>query len=135
MTFLETTTARQYNKLVRVQRRCLRRCLPENVYVDKKEIYNATGINRLGDRANAHLLKVMYKRTQIDTYLDVNEGRTRLHDAPVLYVPFPNNELFRKSPVLRGSSPWNNLTPDERNVPTFASFKDMLKNKLCQILS
>ena len=128
--FLETTTARQYDRLVKLQRRCLRRCLPENIKVDNNEVYNITGINRLKDRADSHLLKLMYKRAQKDQYLDNTQGRTRLYDGPVLIIPFPNNETFRKSVIFRGATLWNNLLPDERNSPTFESFKSMLKDKL-----
>ena len=111
--FLETTTVRPYNRLVTLQGRCLRRCLPDKVRVDRKNIYNVTGINRLKDRSEAHLLKMMYKRTKTDTYFEPREGRTRLHDGPVLHVPFPNNETYMKSIIFRGSNLWNKLTPDE----------------------
>ena len=110
------------------------RCLPENVQVDRDDIYSTTGINRLHDRAETHLLKIMYKRAHSEVYLDPVEVRTRLHDGPVLLVPFPNNKSFRKSVIFRGSSAWNNLTPDERNIPTFDCFKNMLKNKLTGLL-
>ena len=132
--FLETTTVRQYNRLINLQRRCLRRCLPENIKVNRNQIYNLTGVNRLKDRADSHLLKMMYIRSRNNAYLDQKEGRTRLHDGPVLHVPFPNNETYRKSIMFRGSSLWNSLSPNERNIPTFDSFKLMLKGKLTQIL-
>ena len=61
---------------------------------------------------------------------DDDEVRTRLHDAPVLYVPFPNNETYKKSIMYRGSTAWNLLPPDECNIATFDSFKSMLKVKL-----
>ena len=103
--FLENTTAKQYDKLTRLQKRCLRRCLPDNQKIDRDEIYNITGINKLQDRANAHLLKLMYKSAQAMPYLEERERRTRLHDGPVLYTPFPNNETFRKSPIFKGDHP------------------------------
>ena len=88
--FLEITHARQYDALVRLQRRCLRRCLPENVRVDRNNIYSITGINTLRDRAEVHLLKIMYKRAQDEAYLDPVDVRTRFRDGPVLRTPFPN---------------------------------------------
>ena len=134
--FLETTyiytTARQYNKLVTLERRCLGRCLPENMRVDQREIYNITGRNKLKDRAESYLLKLMYKRTDNEQYVDQTEGKTRLHDAPVLLIPFPNNETFRKSITFRGASLWNNLPAQERNTPTFDRFKNLLKQKLVE---
>ena len=133
--FLETTTARQYDRLVKLQRRCLRRCLPENRKVGNDNIYNITGVNKLQDRAEVHLLKMMYKRAQNESYLENPQRETRLHDGPVLHVPFPNNETARKSIVFRGASLWNKLTPDERNVRTFDSFKSMLKRNLAELLT
>ena len=133
--FLETTTARQYDRLEKLQRRCLRRCLPDDVKIGNNGIYNVTGVNKLKDRAEVHLLKMMYKRAQNDHYLDDPQRITRLHDGPVLYIPFPNNETCRKSVVFRGSTLWNGLTPNERNTPTFDRFKSMLKEKLRQLLN
>ena len=72
----------------------------------------------------------MYKRTQNNLYLDPTHGRARLYDGPVLNIPFRNNETFRKSVIFRGATLWNNLTPVERDIPTFDCFKSMLKNKL-----
>ena len=133
--FLETTTAKQYDKLARLQRRCLRRCLPDNIKVNRNEIYRVTGVNKIGDRADTHLLKLMYKRAQTDSYLDETEGRTRLHDGPVLKIPFPNNEIFRKSIIFRGSTLWNSLPADTRNIPTFECFKTKMKDNLATKLN
>ena len=33
-----------------------------------------------------------YNNIFLERYLDLEGGRTRLHDAPVLTIPFPNNE-------------------------------------------
>ena len=128
--FLETTTVKQYDKLMRLQRRCLRRCLPENVRADRNEIHRITGINKLEDRANCHLLKLMYKRAQNNLYLDNTQGVTRLYDGPVLQIPFPNNETYKKSIIFRGSTLWNNLPSNIRNIPTFECFKSKLKEDL-----
>ena len=37
--------------------------------------------------AEAHLLKMMYKRVQNESYLDDPQRETRLQDGPVLHVP------------------------------------------------
>ena len=133
--FLETTTFKQYDKLARLQRRCLKRCLPENMEVNRNNIFQSAGINKLCDRADTHLLKLMYKRAQNDLYLDHTEGRTRLHDAPVLDIPFPNNELFKKSIIFQGATAWNALPPHIRNIPTFECFKTKMKEHLSEILN
>ena len=136
--FLENANYGQYDRLVRLQNRCLRRCLPENFKINKDDVYSRTGVNKLNQWADVHLLKLMYKRAQDDVYLNTDEGRTRLHDAPVLDIPFPNNETYKKSIIFRGSSAWNSLptidcnfpTLDRFNFPTLDSFKSMLKRKL-----
>ena len=71
--FLENTHVRLKTKLINLQRRCLRRCLPENRKYGKDEIHTVSGINTLHDRANTHLLKNMYKRAQDerDAWIDV----------------------------------------------------------------
>ena len=94
------------------------------------EVYNQTGVNKLCQRAQAHLLKLMYKRAQDNLYINHEEGRTRQFDAPVLKVPFLNNETYKKSIVHRGSTVWNSLPSEEQNIPTFDSFKLLLKKKL-----
>ena len=129
--FLETTTFKQYDKLMRLQRRCLRRCLPENVKINRNDIYNTAGINR----AESHLLKLMYNRAQNPLYRDNTQDRTRLHDGPVLIIPFPNNETFRKSIVFRGSTLWNNLPAETRYIPTFECFKSKMKKRLQEKLT
>ena len=72
----------------------------------------------------------MYKRTRDPLYVNMEDGRTRLHDAPLLNDPFPNNEAYKKSIIHRGSTAWNSLSVEERNTPTFDTFKSMLKGKL-----
>ena len=68
----------------------------------------------------------MYKRTQNNLYLDPTQGRARLYYGPVLNIPFPNNETFRKSVLFHGAPLWNNVTPVKRNIPMFDCFKSML---------
>ena len=87
------TIGRQNDKLVRLQRHCLRRCLPENVKVDRNEIYQTVAVDRLKDRADSHLLKLMYKRAQNVLSRDNTQGRTRLYDGLLLSSHFPTMKL------------------------------------------
>ena len=100
--------------------------------MDRDEVYDAVSVNKLRQRAKAHLLKLMYKRAQNDIFLNQEEARIRLHDAPVLLVPFPNNETYKKSIIFMGSNAWNSPSPDERNIPTSEGFKSMLRRKLSE---
>ena len=115
---------------MRLQCGCLRRCLPEHVKIDREDVYELVGINKLHQQAKVHILKLMYKRAHNDMYVAQEDIRTRLHDAPVRFVPFRNNETYKKSVVFRGSNAWNDLTPEDCNIPTFEGFKSMLKLKL-----
>ena len=45
--FLENSTYRKYDRLVLLQRRCLRRCLPENIEMHRDQIHELTGVNKL----------------------------------------------------------------------------------------
>ena len=90
-------------------------------------MYRYTGVNKCSDRAETHLLKVMYRRAQNEKYLSEVNRRTRLQAAKTLFVPFPVNEAFKKSPIYKGSTLWNSLSPETRNVPTFKAFKTCMK--------
>ena len=89
-----------------------------------------TGVNSLKDRAESHLLEIMYKRSRLPDYLNNDPRPTRDFDGPVLDVPFPNNEIFKKSVLYRGSTLWNNTSRLDRNIATFYSYKIKLKQNL-----
>ena len=93
-------------------------------------MYTQTGINKLCQRAHVHLLKHKYKRVHDNAYVNADVGRTRLYDVPVLNVPIPNNETYRKGIIYRASTAWNSLPADKRKIAMFDSFKSMLKKKL-----
>ena len=130
--FLESAPARLKSRLINLQRFCLRGCLPRNRAYHKSEIYRTTGVNKLSDRADSHLLKIMYRRAQNEKYLSEVNQRTLMQAGKTLFVPFPVNEAFKKSPVYKGSSMWNSLTPEIRNVPTFNAFKTCMKKRLLE---
>ena len=63
-------------------------------------------------------------------YVDVPNIPLRRYDAPILYVPFPNNEPFRRSILYQGGTAWNALPVDERAIETQTKFKIFQKHKL-----
>ena len=93
------------------------------------ELHILTGVNSLKDRVESHLLKIMYKRSRLTDYLNNDPRPTRAFDGPILDVPFPNNELFKKSVLYRGSTLWNDTNPLDRNIATFLSYKTKLKKR------
>ena len=131
--FLEATTARLKTRLENLQRYCLRSCLPRNRAYHKSEIYRYTGVNRLPERTECHLLKLMYRRSQKEKYLSVPNRHTRQHEGKTLTVPFPVNESLKKSQIFKGSNTWNNLT-EIRNIPSFKAFKNCMKKRMLENL-
>ena len=87
--FNSTSTSYYQSKLIKLQQRCLRNCLPATKKYEKLELHILTGD-----------------------------------------VPFPNNELFKKSVLYRGSTIWNDTNPLDRNIATFLSYKTKLKKDL-----
>ena len=132
--FLDVTSARLQTRLVNLQRYYLRSCLPRNRAYHKSEIYRCTVVNKLYDRSETHLLKLMYRRAQNEQYLTAVNRQTRLHDARALRVAFPVNESYKKSPMYRGSNAWNNLPPEVRNEPSFSAFKKYMKKRMLEKL-
>ena len=64
-------TANQHSisKLKSLQKRCLRSCIPNNIVIDSEQLFTLTGVSRLLDRSEAHLLNLMYKRAHTPRYL------------------------------------------------------------------
>ena len=94
--FNSTSTSYYQNKLIKLQQRCLRNCLLATRKYEKLELHILTGVNSLKDRAESHLLKIMYKRSRLTDYLNNDPRPTRAFDGPILDVPFPSNELLKK---------------------------------------
>ena len=128
--FNSTSTSYYQNKLIKLHQRCLRNCLPATRKYEKLELHILTGVNSLKDRAKNHLLKIMYKRSRLTYYLNNDPRPTRAFNGPILDVPFPNNELLKKSVLYRGSTFWNDTNPLDRNIATFHSYKIKLKKDL-----
>ena len=120
--FNNTSTSYYQSKLIKLQQRCLRNCLPATRKYEKLELHILTGVNSLKDRAESYLLKIMYKRSRLMDYLNNDSQPTRAFDGPILDVPFPNNELLKKSVLYRGSTLWNDTNPLDRNIATFHSY-------------
>ena len=86
--FNSTSTSYYQSKLIKLQQRCLRNCLPATRKYEKLELHILTGVNSLKDRAESHLLKIMYKRSRLTDYINNDPRPTRAFDGPSLDVPF-----------------------------------------------
>ena len=58
--FYVTANQHSISKLKSLQKRCLRSCIPNNIVIDSEQLFTITGVNKLLDRSEAHLLNLMY---------------------------------------------------------------------------
>ena len=69
----------------------------------------------------------MYKRKDDSTYLDQRKLQTRAYQEPKFDVPNFNLTQFKNSTSYEGSSLWNELQTDLKNIPTYSAFKNKTK--------
>ena len=126
------TIANNFNKLRRLQNRCLKICLGSDRRFSTDRAHQLTSTPILEDRRKAHILNFMYIRSKHSHRLNIREIRTRAHDAPLFLVDIPRCEAFKRSIGHFGAVQWNHLNPDPRNIDSYLVFKflrrkDMLK--------
>ena len=78
-------------------------------------------------RLNSHILNVMYKRQDVDKYLDKRELPTRAHQYTKFLVPAFNITQFKNSLLYNGAVMWNQLPNDLKQVDTYTAFKEKTK--------
>ena len=69
----------------------------------------------------------MYKRKENPVYLDQKNLQTRAYQAPKFIVPNFNIIQFKNSILYKGSSMWNELHNETKNIPTYLAFKEKTK--------
>ena len=114
-------------KLQTLQNKCIRICMCKERRFDTNRAHKQSNIPFLSDRRKAHVCNFMYKRMSKPGLLNKREIRTRAHDAPLFNVPIPRCEAFKRSVSFHGSSAWNNLNIDVRNIDNYLSFKHKQK--------
>ena len=73
------------------------------------------------------MVNFMYKRKDKSSYLDQRNLQTRAYQAPKFIVPNFNLTQFKSSILYKGSSLWNELQTETKNIPTFSAFKNRTK--------
>ena len=81
----------------------------------------------LDKRRNAYILNFMFKRKEHEIYLDNRNLQTRAFQAPTFIVPNYNIKQFTNSLLYKGSTLWNQLPNDVKNIDTFLAFKNKIK--------
>ena len=81
----------------------------------------------LEQRRNAHILNFMFKRKDQENYLDNRVLPTGAFQAPKFIIPKYDIKQFTQSLVYKGSSLWNQLPNDIKNINTFLAFRNKTK--------
>ena len=69
----------------------------------------------------------MFKRQDIDMYLDKRDLSTRAHQYTKFLVPIFQLTQFKNSILYKGANMWNSLPNDLKQIDTFSAFKDKTK--------
>ena len=123
------------DKLQTLQNKCLKICMGKDRRFNTERVHKLAKVPFLSDRRNAHLLNFMYGRKGNRALLNTREMRTRAHDAPLFNVPVPRCEAFKRSISYFGSTEWNNLGPDIRNIDRYLTFKYKQKEAMLHPLN
>ena len=111
------------DKLQTLQNKCLRICMGRDRRFDTGRAHKLANTPFLKDRREAHVCNFMFKRKNNTKLLNRREIRTRTHDAPLFTIHVPRCEAFKRSVGFHGSSTWNNLKVDTRNIIDYNLFK------------
>ena len=118
------------NKIQRIQNRCLRVCLRAPPRTSIMDLHKEAKVNLLVDRRASNLLKLAYKRKDLEPYRDTRQLPTRGHDVATMKVPQPHNTLFMKSVLYRSALAWNALPPETKAINSYPKFKYQQKTFL-----
>ena len=109
------------------QTKALKICFKLHRNQDEKDLHARANLATLGKRRNSHILNFMYKRKDNPVYLDTKKLQTRAYQASKFTVPNFNITQFKNSILYKGSSLWNELQTETKNIPTYSAFKDKTK--------
>ena len=109
------------------QTKALKICFKLHGNQDENDLHARANLAILEKRRNSHILNFMYKRKENPVYLDQKNLQTRAYQAPKFIVPNFNIIQFKNSILYKGSSMWNELHNETKNVPTYLAFKEKTK--------
>ena len=130
--FYQASTKTLLKKIQDKQDKALKICFNLHGYQDEPDLHLRANLALLENRRDSHILNFMYHRKDHDQYLDIRPLPTRAHQAPRFVVPHYNVTQFKKSLLYKGSTLWNDLPNDVKNIDTFLAFKEKTK-KLSKI--
>ena len=119
-------TKQQLTKLQRMQNRALRLVFMGRT-LSVADMHELAKVEYLEQRREAHLMGLMFNRTRDPMYRDDPTRVTRQGDAVLLKVPKANTTKFMAAPIFKGSTTWNRLPVEVRQVESRYALKIMHK--------
>ena len=128
--FLTILTQEDKSDLQKVQNKVLRCCLDIIDPLDMNiiEMHNMVNVDLVDERRTYNLLTMTHRRVKADKFkmLD-HQANTRYNDGNKIELIRPRNEQVRKSSYYIGTSLWNTLNQETRQLET-SKFKTKIKN-------
>ena len=109
------------------QEKALKICFKVHGNQNEDNMHTSANLAFLEKRRNAHILNFMYKRKDHETYLDNRALPTRAFQAPKFTIPKYNIKQYTQSLLYKGSTLWNQLPNDVKNIDTFLALKNKTK--------
>ena len=128
--FLTILTQEDKSDLQKVQNKVLRCCLDIVDLLDMNiiEMHSMVNVDLVDERRTYNLLTMTHRRVKAGKFkmLD-HQANTRYNDGYKIELVRPRNEQVRKSSYYIGSSLWNTLNQETRQLET-SKFKTKIKN-------
>ena len=125
--FYQAALKKSLEKIQDRQTKALKVCFKLHGRQDEHELHVRSNLAMLEKRRESHILNFMYKRKSDPTYLDQKKLQTRAYQAPKFNVPNYSLSQFKNSILYKGSSLWNKLPAETKNIQTFSAFKTKTK--------
>ena len=129
---LYLNTARDVDKLQKLQNRCLRMCLdvrnPRDISTDN--LHQETRINLLDLRRSLQLLNIMHSLKHNNRYKKPGLRHTRNAERYLFDTDIVHLDIYAKSPYFKGVELWNSIPLDIQNIDDGYSFKNNIRRHL-----
>ena len=126
---LYLNTAREVEKLQKLQNRCLRLCLnvdnPRDMSVDR--LHSIARIDMLDSRREIQLVNIMFLLKNYNSFSREKRRDTRLSNKYVFDTNIVRMDIYAKSPYLKGVALWNELPKELTDFTDAYAFRRTLK--------
>ena len=120
----------QLLELQRIQNRCLKYCLKLPKLTATDYVHQEASMPTLEKRRLYHTQLYGFKRSKLNSFIDVRPLPTRAADAPLLMYHLIHTASYERSIEVNVSQTWNKLPPIVRQTETLSEFKSLMKESL-----